>query len=148
MCSIIRMSAWNVTYRTSLMKAYNITNNVLKKKNMGGISTVNDFELIYMGPSSSHPPDDVFSISDNLRIIHKFRVVGGVDTLPSNDEFVKGDAIEYIELRPSPAISSSAAPVSSSSGGASRRRNAKRHGKNRRTRHKTCHKTCRKTRRS
>jgi len=142
------MSARNVTYRTDLMKAYNITNNILKRKNKGGISTVKDYELIYMGPSSSHPRDDVFCISDNLRIIHKFRVVGGVDTLDSNDNIVKGDAIEYIELRPSPAISSSAVSVPSSSGGASRRRNAKRRGKNRRTRHKTCRKTCRRTRRS
>ena len=64
----------------------------------------------------------------------------------SSDSTVRIWAVT-LDVLPAPAISSSAASVSSSSGGASRRRNAKRHGKNRRTRHKTCRKPCRRTRR-
>ena len=78
---------------------------------------------------------DVFIVQGDKR----FRVIGGVDTLPPDGNIVKGDKIErpisndeYWNNEPS---------ACSVQGGASRRRNAKRHGKQRRTRHRISRKT-------
>ena len=156
-----------------LLKQYNITNNFLKKtvtaKNsvqdicgtcvtseLKGKTYIYCLQLMYTRKSNRFKNADVFLIIDPSKIIHKFHVLDGVDTLPKNDNIVDENKIRYT-LYDGKEVNSSAAPVTNRSaastepvqfpsrfGGASRRRNAKRHGKNRRTRHKTCHKTCRK----
>ena len=71
------------------------------------------------------------------KIITKRVVIGGVDALLASDDTVDMKYIQRITSLKERLENN----VCSVQGGASRRRNAKRRGKNRRTRHKTCRRT-------
>jgi hypothetical protein len=135
--------------RTILTK-YSLSNIILKHLVTSNeqLGLVDGGDIKYVGKSTipGHTRDDMYLITKRNGEGIKFYVEGGADML--NDvsyiETPIDTRIKYVPeiVTTVPVITSSATCTSCKiSGGASRRRNAKRHGKQRRTRHRISRKT-------